>query len=36
MYLNEGGYLTNYSLENNLLKFRLNPPVVIRAKVKEV
>ena len=28
--------VTNYSLENNLPTFRLNAPVVIRAKVKEV
>ena len=28
--------VTNYSLENNSLTFRLNAPVVIRAKVKEV
>ena len=28
--------VTNLSLENNLLMFRLNAPVVIRAKVKEV
>ena len=28
--------VTNYSSENNLPTFRLNAPVVIRAKVKEV
>ena len=28
--------VTNLSLENNLLTFRLNAPVVIRAKLKEV
>ena len=27
--------VTNLSLENNLLMFQLNAPVVIRAKVKE-
>ena len=34
----EEGYLlpTIYSSENNLPTFRLNAPVVIRAKVKEV
>ena len=36
VYLEEGYLLPTISSENNFPMFRLNPPVVIRAKVKEV